>query len=205
MSASRMPALSPIDCNPSARLTAVVDLPTPPLPEATAIMCLMPGTSMVCRARRGRPWRRRRVSRRGAAAPARACCTLALSAARPPADLRSPIAAALGPPGFSAVSTAMTPVTPGMSRTTFSAACRNGSSSGAYSGRHRNRERDATVLQQDLRHQPQVDDVALQVRPSDLTQPFEDLFLAEAHGKISCVSLWGDGHLPATGGRVTNP
>ena len=44
MSASRMPALSPMACRPSARLTAVVDLPTPPLPEATAIMCLMPAT-----------------------------------------------------------------------------------------------------------------------------------------------------------------
>ena len=31
---------------PSARLTAVVDLPTPPLPEATAMMCFTPGTSM---------------------------------------------------------------------------------------------------------------------------------------------------------------
>ena len=38
MSASRMPTRKPFCWKPSARLTAVVDLPTPPLPEATAIM-----------------------------------------------------------------------------------------------------------------------------------------------------------------------
>src|SRR4051812_23301512 len=43
MSASRMPALSPIAANPNARLHDVVDLPTPPLPEATAMTCLTPG------------------------------------------------------------------------------------------------------------------------------------------------------------------
>src|SRR5713226_7509714 len=43
MSASRMPAFSPIAANPSARLQEVVDLPTPPLPEATAMTCLTPG------------------------------------------------------------------------------------------------------------------------------------------------------------------
>src|ERR1700692_3464896 len=44
MSASSTPTRWPMACRPSARLTAVVDLPTPPLPEATAIMCLMPAT-----------------------------------------------------------------------------------------------------------------------------------------------------------------
>src|SRR5260221_10756361 len=43
MSASRMPAFSPIAAKPSARLQDVVDLPTPPLPEPTAITCLTPG------------------------------------------------------------------------------------------------------------------------------------------------------------------
>src|SRR5882724_701185 len=43
MSASRIPALSPIAANPNARLHDVVDLPTPPLPEATATTCLTPG------------------------------------------------------------------------------------------------------------------------------------------------------------------
>src|SRR4051812_25191642 len=43
MSASRMPAFSPIAAKPSARLQEVVDLPTPPLPDATAMTCLTPG------------------------------------------------------------------------------------------------------------------------------------------------------------------
>ncbi len=38
-----MPTLSPRSRRPSARLTAVVDLPTPPLPEATAMMAPTPG------------------------------------------------------------------------------------------------------------------------------------------------------------------
>src|SRR3954453_20414277 len=46
MSASRMPMLSPSAFRPSARLQAVVDLPTPPLPDATAITCFTPG--MAC-------------------------------------------------------------------------------------------------------------------------------------------------------------
>src|SRR3954469_12590615 len=43
MSASRMPVFNPSAANPSARLQEVVDLPTPPLPEATAMTCLTPG------------------------------------------------------------------------------------------------------------------------------------------------------------------
>src|SRR4029077_19759680 len=49
MSASRIPTDAPSASNASARLTAVVDLPTPPLPEATAMMFLMPGTSLTPR------------------------------------------------------------------------------------------------------------------------------------------------------------
>src|SRR3954466_15597274 len=43
MSASRMPVFNPSAANPSARLQEVVALPTPPLPEATAMTCLTPG------------------------------------------------------------------------------------------------------------------------------------------------------------------
>src|SRR4029450_6141349 len=42
MSASSTPTLSPMSRKPSARLTAVVDLPTPPLPDATAMMAFTP-------------------------------------------------------------------------------------------------------------------------------------------------------------------
>src|SRR5450756_2490702 len=38
-----MPTFRPRSRRPSARLTAVVDLPTPPLPEATAITASTPG------------------------------------------------------------------------------------------------------------------------------------------------------------------
>src|SRR5664279_5262795 len=38
-----MPTFSPMAAKPSARLHDVVDLPTPPLPEATAMTCLTPG------------------------------------------------------------------------------------------------------------------------------------------------------------------
>src|SRR5438876_5202112 len=43
MSASRSPTRAPESCREAARLTAIVDLPTPPLPEPTAITCLTPG------------------------------------------------------------------------------------------------------------------------------------------------------------------
>src|ERR1700724_3710916 len=45
MSASRTPTRSPLACNPSARLAATVDLPTPPLPDATATIAPTPGTA----------------------------------------------------------------------------------------------------------------------------------------------------------------
>ncbi len=45
MSASRMPTCAPSAASASARLAAVVLLPTPPLPDATATMFLTPGSS----------------------------------------------------------------------------------------------------------------------------------------------------------------
>ncbi len=44
-----MPTVAPSAASASARFTAVVLLPTPPLPEATAMMFLMPGTSFTPR------------------------------------------------------------------------------------------------------------------------------------------------------------
>src|SRR5580693_2311298 len=46
ISASRTPTRQPSETSPSARLTQVVDLPTPPLPEATAMMLEIPGMAM---------------------------------------------------------------------------------------------------------------------------------------------------------------
>src|SRR4051794_16631863 len=53
MSASRMPVFSPSAAKPSARLQEVVDLPTPPLPEATAMTCLTPGMPAAFEVARG--------------------------------------------------------------------------------------------------------------------------------------------------------
>ena len=58
-SASRTPTLRPSFASPTARLQATVDLPTPPLPEATAMMCLTPGSGSL-----GRPCRRGGASAR---------------------------------------------------------------------------------------------------------------------------------------------
>src|SRR5580704_6591197 len=46
ISASRTPTRQPSEASPSARLTQVVDLPTPPLPDATAMMLEIPGMAM---------------------------------------------------------------------------------------------------------------------------------------------------------------
>src|SRR5580704_2068973 len=48
MSASSSPTLRPRSRKPSARLSAVVDLPTPPFPDATAMIAPTPGIS-ACR------------------------------------------------------------------------------------------------------------------------------------------------------------
>ncbi len=49
MSASSIPTVAPSAASASARFTAVVLLPTPPLPEATAMMFLIPATSFTPR------------------------------------------------------------------------------------------------------------------------------------------------------------
>src|SRR5436309_3198433 len=50
MSASSRPTRQPSAARPSARFAARVDLPTPPLPEATAMMWRIPGISRCARA-----------------------------------------------------------------------------------------------------------------------------------------------------------
>src|SRR5215207_6491703 len=48
MSASSRPTRRPCACRARARLVATVDLPTPPLPLATATTCLTPGKLIFC-------------------------------------------------------------------------------------------------------------------------------------------------------------
>ena len=102
MSASSTPTFRPRSRKPSARLIAVVDLPTPPLPEATAMIAFTPGTPD------GPPpcaWRR---------SVTMAVCRCRRGLLPPPAR-------------FSAVSATMTEVTPGMARTASSTFLRIGS------------------------------------------------------------------------------
>src|SRR5713101_7473003 len=99
MSASSMTTFSPMPLKRSARLTAVVDLPTPPLPDATAMMALTPSGAW---AERG-------------CAPARPRAGGAAAAAGP------------RPAARSAVSATIAEVTPGTPRTASSAALRTAS------------------------------------------------------------------------------
>src|SRR4051794_36941533 len=106
MSASSTPILRPCARSARARLQAVVDLPTPPLPEATAMTCVTPGM----------------IWARGEGA----------CAGRPGAgegEVAGPFAA-----GRSAVRLANTPETPESFRTAASAASRAGSTAAASLG-----------------------------------------------------------------------
>src|SRR5205085_7540686 len=101
MSASSTPTRSPLARNPSARLAATVDLPTPPLPDATATIAPTPGTAP-------------RAVRTPAGLPAA------------PGDGGAWLGAARPRGGACAVSTAVTESTPGSASTAFSAAFLNG-------------------------------------------------------------------------------
>ena len=115
MSASRMPTLSPFAARPSARFTAVVDLPTPPLPDATAMIASTPGTPALARCfPAGAAWAG--AGRGGAAGRGGGVG-----------------AASMPPPFFSAVNAPTAPSTPGIAFTARSAAARNGSSACARS------------------------------------------------------------------------
>ena len=116
MSASSTPTFFPSAASPRARLIAVVDLPTPPLPDATAMIEAMPGTPRLpeeCEA--------------GAWAAGRAGAGRAAAGAGARGAGRGCTGASMPPPFFSAVSATMAPATPGIALTTRSAAARNGS------------------------------------------------------------------------------
>src|SRR5882672_2787726 len=106
MSASSTPTFSPRSRKPSARLIAVVDLPTPPLPDATATIAPTPGGPCTARSPRGAcEW------------PCPPPCGGAGGggAARAAPAARSPVSATIAD------------TTPGMARTAASAALRTGS------------------------------------------------------------------------------
>src|SRR5262245_60064776 len=111
MSASSTPTFNPRSRNPRARLTAVVDLPTPPFPDATAMIASTPGTAGCCPAG-ARPCGR---APGGGAADGRAAGGAV--GGRAPVE-RSPVSATIAE------------TTPGTARTAASAALRTGSQAG---------------------------------------------------------------------------
>ena len=128
MSASSTPTLSPRSRRPSARLTAVVDLPTPPLPDATAMMAPTPGTPMV-------PWAR---------------CAAAAAAGEVAPRLRPRRRGAAARRTRSAVSATMTEATPGSALTAASARLRTGSQAFDHGGIDRDREEHLAVGDDDV-------------------------------------------------------
>src|SRR6185437_9686187 len=108
MSASSRPTRRPRSRSPSARLSAVVDLPTPPLPEATAMTAATPGISACFDI--------------GDAPPCGGRCA---EAGCTPCACRCGAGAGGGEPGLrSAVSAIIAAVTPGIARTAASACAR---------------------------------------------------------------------------------
>src|SRR4051794_5808805 len=110
MSASSRPTRRPRSRRPSARLSAVVDLPTPPLPEATAMTAATPGISACFDI--------------GDAAPCGGRCA-ATGCTPGECECACRCGAGGGEPGLrSAVSAIIAAVTPGIVRTVASACAR---------------------------------------------------------------------------------
>src|SRR6185436_475894 len=116
MSASSRPTRRPRSRKPSARLSAVVDLPTPPLPDATAMTAATPGIS-AC------------LDIGEAAAPCGGrCAETGCTPGECECECRCGAGADAGDPGLrSAVSAIIAAVTPGIARTAASALARTSS------------------------------------------------------------------------------
>src|SRR5437899_12133781 len=117
MSASSRPTRKPRSRRPSARLSAVVDLPTPPLPEATAITAATPGISACFDIGDAAPCGGRCAAT--GCTPGECECACRCGAGAADADPGD------GVPGLrSAVSAIIAAVTPGIARTAASACAR---------------------------------------------------------------------------------
>src|SRR5437588_1779284 len=161
MSASSRPTRRPRSRRPSARLSAVVDLPKPPLPEATAITAATPGISLCwdigdaglcggrCDATGGTPCAGRRGA--GAAAP----------------GLRS------------AVNAIIAVVTPGMARTAASACARTLS--------HARASAASTLIEKNTL--PSLTEMADNTLALVKATPRGDITLARPSSTCCCVTL----------------
>ena len=151
---------------PSAMLTAVVDLPTPPLPEATAMIEAMPGTPRlpeVCAdAASGRAHGRAAARSGGGCGPRRysrfhaAALLLGGQRHHRAGDARDRLDRALG--GGPQRLHLLRP-----------------------RGRHGDRKEDLGVGDENLRNQSERDDVAGEVRAVDRPEAFEDGLFGDAH------------------------
>src|SRR6478672_426911 len=116
MSASSSPTRRPRSRRPNARLSAVVDLPTPPLPDATAITAATPGISACLDIGE--------VGLCGGLCADTGCTPCAWRCGGGDGGAAAPGAAAAAPALRSAVSAIMATLTPGMARTAASACAR---------------------------------------------------------------------------------
>src|SRR6266404_661477 len=161
MSASSKPTRKPRSRRPNARLSAVVDFPTPPLPEATAMTAAMPGISDCFDI--------------GDAGPCAGRCEETCGT---PCACRCGGGAA--EPGFrSAVSAIIAAVTPGIARTAASAAARTLSQARASAA--------STLIEKNTL--PSLTDIADKTLASVRATPCGDITLARPSRTCCCVTL----------------
>src|SRR6202022_1512826 len=162
MSASSKPTRKPRSRRPSARLSAVVDFPTPPLPEATAMTAAMPGISDCFDI--GEPG---------------LCGGRCDETCGTPCACRCAGAAAAAPGLRSAVSAIIATVTPGIARTAASASARTLSQARASAA-------STLIAKNPL---PSLTDIADKTLALVKGTPRGDITLARPSRTCCCVTL----------------
>src|SRR3982074_1789576 len=163
ISAASKPTRNPRSRRPNARLSAVVDFPTPPLPEATAMTAAMPGISDCFD-----------IGDTGLCAGRceETCGT-------PPCACRCGGGGAAEPGLRSAVSAIIAAVTPGIARTAASAAARTPSQARASAA--------STLIEKNTL--PSLTDIADKTLESVRATPRGDITLARLSRTCCCVTL----------------
>src|SRR6267143_1996331 len=162
MSASSKPTRKPRSRRPNARLSAVVDFPTPPLPEATAMTAAMPGISDCFDI--------------GDAGPCGGRCDETCGT---PCACRCGGGAAAEPGLRSAVKAIIATLTPGIARTAASACARTLS--------HARASAASTLIEKNTL--PSVTDIADNTSALVKATPRGDITLARPSRTCCCVTL----------------
>src|SRR5437879_10540432 len=169
MSASSKPTRRPRSRRPSARLSAVVDFPTPPLPEATAMTAAIPG-----------------ISDCFDIGDAGLCGGRCDETCGTPCACRCGGGTAAAEPGLrSAVSAIMATVTPGIARTAASASARTLSQARASAA--------STLIEQNTL--PSLTDIGDKTLAPVTGTPRGDITLARPSRTCCCVTL--NAYLPS--------